>query len=434
MKKAKQLREERKAKIKAMQALHQAAAADNNRSLTTEERSQWEALNTEVVSIDADLVIAERQEALDLDAAAQHNANTNAQGNRDMSDRDQRDLRSFSLLRGLRLMAEGRALDGVEAEVHDIAVRDAAANGISIQGFAVPAFITRGQTVTGQTTTAGDQGGVTVPTELNGLIPAVWANTWLSAAGARMLTGLSGNQEFMVQESVPTIQELTEIEQMNDTEILFSKFGMSPKRRGTVIPISKQTLLQSSLDIQKLVQDNIGLALGQKLNVEAMVTLLAAITSGTPNNLLALDTNGLAPTYAHIVELESMLDTFETNNSPKYLTNTKVRKKLKLTEKFASTNGQPVWEAGNRLNEYPAVVSNLVPSNLTKGTASGTCSAIVFGDFSFFYVGMWGGADFIIDPYSAKRKGQIEIAVNTFWDTKVARAKSFAGIKDALTV
>jgi hypothetical protein len=35
----------------------------------------------------------------------------------------------------------------------------------------------------------------------------------------------------------------------------------------------------------------------------------------------------------------------------------------------------------NEINGYPFEMSNHIPSNLTKGTAAGTCSA-VFGDFS----------------------------------------------------
>src|SRR5690606_40864048 len=69
---------------------------------------------------------------------------------------------------------------------------------------------------------------------------------------------------------------------------------------------------------------------------------------------------------------------------------------------------------------------NLVPSNLVKGNAS-NCSALIFGNFSDLFVGMWDGFEFIVDPFTAKRKGQIEVTANTFYDIKVARAASFAG-------
>ena len=62
-----------------------------------------------------------------------------------------------------------------------------------------------------------------------------------------------------------------------------------------------------------------------------------------------------------------------------------MRGKLKVTEKFDGTNGEPVWtdDKNAPLNGYSAAVSNAVPSNLTKGTSNGVCSAIVFGNFAF---------------------------------------------------
>jgi HK97 family phage major capsid protein len=192
-------------------------------------------------------------------------------------------------------------------------------------------------------------------------------------------------------------------------------------------------LLQSSIDVQNFVIDQIRMALDYKLNVDAINAILAAISTAN-GNILELGTDGAVPDYASIVGLETIVAANDADkNSLKYLTNSKVRGKLKLTQKFTGTNGDPVWEKGNEMNGYPAVVSNIVPSNLTKGTATGVCSAIVFGNFSDLYVGIWGGADFIIDPFSAKKKAQIEITCNMFWDTEVARVKSFAGIKDAKT-
>ena len=304
----------------------------------------------------------------------------------------------------------------------------------SEEAFYVPAEFMqkRGQSVTLQTTNPGDQGGVLVPTDTMPLLDMLWAQTWLKESGARFLTGLTGNPRFPVQTTKPTVQELTEIEEMGYTEILFSDFGMTPKRRGVTIPISKQSILQSSIDIQELVMENISMALAQYMNVEAVGILLGAITSGN-NNLLALGTNGTKPTYENLVDLEAMIETKDAlKNTPKYLTNAKMKALFKKAQVFTGTNGEPVWGKGNILNDYPTIVSNLIPSNLTKGTATAIASAIIFGNFNDLYVGLWGGVEFIVDPFSAKKKAQTEITANTFYDIKVARTQSFAGTKDAL--
>lgn len=429
MKTLKELRDELGVKRDALDAQQNAIQAEK-RNATPDENTALDSLLAEIVALKGDIT---RAEALDAEKQSRALAGAPVGGN--VSQNEARDLRKFSLLRGLQLMAQKKELDGLEAEVHAEAVKDARHNGVEIEGFGVPAFLgeKRDQTVTLQTTNPGDQGGVTVETEVAGLIEALWQKSFLGKVNARRIAGLRGNQDFIVQDTVPTIQELTEIEQMNDSQILFSKFTMQPNRRGTSIPISKQLLLQSSFDVQALVQDNIRKALDYKLNAEAIVKLLSVITSGN-GNLLALGTNGVAPTYADMVTLEAMVESSEIDSdSMAYLINTPTKAKLKNTQVFASTNGTAVYGSDNTINGHRAVTSNIVPKNLTKGTSSGVASAVIFGDFSELYVGIWGGVDFVVDIYTLAKKGEVAITANMFWDVEVARAKAFAGIKDALT-
>ncbi len=433
MKTLKQWLEARAAKAKEVDDMIQSAKAES-RDLSVEDGAKVDGLLNELKEIDTNIV---RARNLENEAAVRAMANApvhvGVEGNETTSPQEQRDLRKFSLVRGLRLMSQGKPLDGLEAEVHQEAEKDARSNGVQLEGFGVPAFINqRGQTATGQTSQTGDQGGVTVPTELNGLIEAIWSKSFLNEVGARRLTGLQGNQDFIVQDTVPTIQELTEIEEMDEDEIKFSKFTMQPNRRGTSIPFSKQLLLQSSVDVESLIIDNIRKGLDYKLNSEAIIKVLSVITSGN-GNLLELGDNGGVPTYDSMVELEGLLDGVDTNyGSLAYLTNSRVKSILKRTQVFSGTSGEPVWK-DNVINGYKAVTSNIVPHNLTKGTSGAVCSAAVFADWSHLYLGMWGGADFVVDPLTRAKKGEILITANMFWDIEVARAKSFAGFKDALT-
>lgn len=427
MKRITDLRSDIASKRSEMKAIFDKAVQEN-RSRTAEETTKWGALKAEAEALETELRDLEEQDRINRAAAAPVNAPNVITEKKDMS--------SFSIMRGIRLMYEKKPLDGAEKEVHDLAVEEARANGIAVEGFAVPAFIPkekRGQTVTGQTSATGDQGGLAVQTEINGLIEALWEKNFLSEVGATRLAGLVGNQKFIVESTKVTAQEKTEIAELTDDEILFDDIDMSPNRRGISVPVSKQSIIQMSLDVQKLVMNSIRKGLNKKLNQDAMTAILAAIT--TPNgNLVLLDANGADPDYNAMVDLETIV---ANNNAEKvamkYLTNTKVRGKLKKTQRFATTNGDPVWEKGNEVNGYPAVVSNIVPSNLTKGSAAAICSAIVFGSFEDVYVGMWGGMDFVVDPYTLAKKHSIQITANMFWDVEIARALSFAGIKDALT-
>lgn len=436
MKKLREWLDERAAKKAAADAITELATSEK-RELTADEAKKFDELIAEIDEMDGPdghIERARKVEELAKRRAFDAPAIVTATGDPVAPVNEKR---NFKLMRAIQLKTDGKNVDGFEGEVLEEGAKNARMNGIDTTADAF--YVTsdhlqkRGQTVTLQTTNPGDQGGVTVPTDTMPLLDQLWSQTWLSQVGARFMTGLTGNPRFPVQKTKPTVSELTEIEEMGYTEILFSDFQMSPKRRGATIPISKQLILQSSVDIEALVIENISKAIAQYMNVEAIGIVLGAITSGN-NNLLALGTNGAAPTYENLVDLEALVDAKDALLfSPAYLTNPKVKAKLKKTQVFTGTSGEPVWDKGNLLNGYPTIVSNLIPSNLTKGTASGTASAIVFGNFRDLYVGLWGGVEFIVDPYSAKKKAQVEITANTFYDIKVARPESFAGIKDALT-
>jgi hypothetical protein len=143
--------------------------------------------------------------------------------------------------------------------------------------------------------------------------------------------------------------------------------------------------------------------------------------------------NGAAPTWANIVALETAV---ASNNADLgtlgYLTNAKVRGRLKVTEKAART-AQFIWNDNNTLNGYRANVSNQVRSNLTKGTAVGTCSALFYGNWADLLMGLWGGLDIIVDPYSNSTSGTMRVVVFQSVDFAVRNVASFAAMLDALT-
>lgn len=116
--------------------------------------------------------------------------------------------------------------------------------------------------------------------------------------------------------------------------------------------------------------------------------------------------------------------------SVKYLTNSKVIGKLKTTKKDDGS-GIFLINDGMVLNGYDVARTNIIPSNLTKGSASGVCSAMVYGNFSDLYVGMWDGL--VFDVERIPKSDKVEVTVNTYTDVIVARNESFATYKDILT-
>jgi hypothetical protein len=83
-----------------------------------------------------------------------------------------------------------------------------------------------------------------------------------------------------------------------------------------------------------------------------------------------------------------------------------------VSSKVRGRAKQTVLEAGqasyllqnNEINGYPFEMSNPFLQTL-KGTAAGTCSAVLFGDFSKLVIGQWGFMDLSVDDKSRKREG-----------------------------
>ena len=102
---------------------------------------------------------------------------------------------------------------------------------------------------------------------------------------------------------------------------------------------------------------------------------------------------------------------------------------------MAANNSGFIWDGRNsNINGYRAEVSTQVPSTLTKGSTSGTCHAIIMGNFADLVIANWGMVDILVNPYTKAKEGLVELVVNSYWDIGVKHASSFAAIKDATLV
>jgi len=150
-------------------------------------------------------------------------------------------------------------------------------------------------------------------------------------------------------------------------------------------------------------------------------------------------TDGAAPTYEHLVDLETAVSSANADvGNLGYLTNSKVRGKLRKTQEFASTNGKAVWTSGRErvIGEvlgYDAHVTNAMPSNLVKGGSGAVCSAIAFGNWADMIIGMWGGLDVMLDPYALATSGGRRVIALQDVDVAFRHVESFAVMKDAKT-
>ncbi|MEN9885765.1 MAG: hypothetical protein RL758_343 [Pseudomonadota bacterium] len=353
-----------------------------------------------------------------------------------MSDKE---ARQFSVVRALNALAnpansKAQAEARFEREASDAY---AAKLGRSAQGFFVPVEVQRRDLVVG-TPTAG--GNVVATNLLAGNFIDLLRNKMaLTGLGAQFLTGLVGQVAIPRQTGGATSYWVAENNAPTESQQSFDQVSLTPKTVGAFTDISRKLLLQSSIDVEGFVRNDLATVLALAIDLAAIA---GSGASNQPTGILATSgigdvaggTNGLAPTWAHIVDLESKVAIANADaGSLGYLTNAKVRGKLKQTSKVSGQNGF-IWDDGmNPVNGYMAGVSNQVPSNLTKGTSSGMCSAIIFGNWSDLIIGQWGTLDLMVDPYTGSTAGTVRVVALQDVDVAVRHAESFAAMKDALT-
>ena len=289
-------------------------------------------------------------------------------------------------------------------------------------------------------------GEKTVATELlsGSFIEMLRNSMMVKQMGARTLAGLVGDIAIPRQTGGATAYWLTEDAASTDSVQAFDQLTMTPKTISGQTQVTRKLLQQSSIDVENLIRQDLATTLALAIDVTA---LHSDGTGNKPKGIVgtsgiatvALGANGLAPTYANMVQMETEVAVDNALfGSLGYLTNAKVRGKLKTTF-INSTGGEtPVWQRGEgngwgEINGYRAGVSNQVASNLTKGTSTGVCSAIFFGNWADLIIGMWGGLDVIVDPYSSSSTGRIKVVMFQDLDMMIRHAESFSVILDALT-
>ena len=351
---------------------------------------------------------------------------------------DKKEVKRYSVMRAINAMANPSDANAQRAAAFERECSDAVAGklGKQARGFMLPYEVQSRDLVAG----TASAGGNLVATNLlaGSFIEALRNAMVLPGLGTTMLTGLVGNIAIPKQSGAGTAYWVAENSAPTESQQTLAQVTMSPKTVGAFTDISRRLTLQSSIDVEAMVQTDLATVLGLAVQQAAINGSGAA---NQPSGLLTLitpsvigGTNGLAPNWGHIVELES--DVAVANalvDNMAYLTNAAVRGRLKTTSKVSGQNGF-IWESGDTpVNGYRAAVTNAVPSNLTKGTSSGVCSALIFGNFRDLVIGMWGGLDLMVDPYTGSTAGTVRVVALQDVDVAVRYTESFATMVDALT-
>ena len=351
-------------------------------------------------------------------------------GSTPMADTDvglsKKEIRQFSVTRAIAALMNPGDRKLREAAAFEFEASEAAAQryGRSAQGIMVPTDVL-GVWVKRDLNTSDDNEIVATNLMAGSFIDVLRNSASVMAAGARMMPGLVGNVAIPKKATASAGGWIsTEGGASSESEPTFSQVTMTPRTVGAYTDMTRQAILQSTPAIEALVRDDLTQALALAIDKGA---LEGSGASGQPTGIL--NTVGVnkptsvaaaVPTFAEMVALETALaeDNALLGNLA-YITDAATYGGLKTKAKDAGS-GMFVLEGGEA-NGYRVIRSQ-----------QATAGNVYFGNFSDLLIGMWGGLDLTVDPYTSSNTGTVRIVALQSVDVAVRHAVSFAYNNDGV--
>lgn len=333
------------------------------------------------------------------------------------------EVKRYSLLRAIHALANPTDVRAQKAAAFEFECSRAAAEqyGTTAQGLMIPVDVLRNWDMAKRTLNSSDEAALFTDDFRGGDFIDILRNaSSVMRAGARMLTGLSGDVKIPKKLTAAAASWIsTEGGNASESEMTVGSVSMVPKTLGAYTDVTRQLLIQSSLDVEALMRDDLVQALALAIDKAA---LEGNGQSGSPTGIL--NTSGVnlvaafaaaIPTFAEVVSLETALgaDNALMGNLA-YILPASMWGGLKTKEKATNT-AQFVVEPGGTINGYRTFISN-----------QATAGNLYFGNFSDLLVGFFGGLDITVDPYTNSKSGTVRIVALQSCDVAVRHAVSFA--------
>lgn len=464
-----ELRQTRSELVKQAKAILDGAEAAS-RDLNDEERGQYDGLTAKVSAMDSDIARFATAQRLVDDLSAPVGGGVKTDPHIGMDDKD---VRQYSLVRAIRAKMNAMSNPAALREAaFEMECSDAVAQklGKQPQGFYVPfdwlnrsmeqardltqrdmsQALARMEQVAREmralTVGSTTGGGYTVQTDLlaQNFIELLRNRMVLKRAGALTLAGLVGKITIPAQSAAATAYWVAENGAPTISQQTFGQIAMSPNTIGAYTDMSRRLLMQSSIDVEGFVRQDLSTILaigidyagfngtGAGNNQPTGLATLSGVGvtyagNGTDNTT---NPNGAAPVWADLVNLETAVATANADmGALAYITNPKVRGKLKTVQK--ATYLPFIWDQANEVNGYSAYVTNQISSAATKGTGTGL-SHLYYGNWNDFVIAMWGALDILVDPYTGSNAGTVRIVALQDVDMNVRHTASFARCVDII--
>ena len=331
------------------------------------------------------------------------------------------ETKRFSMMKAIHALANPTDRRAQEAAAFEFECSRAAADqyGKTAQGIMLPAEVLRTWGQRDLNTT--DEADV-IGEDFRGgdFIDVLRNQSSVMAAGATMLGGLSGDVKIPRKSAAASAAFIAnEGGAAAESEMTVGNVSLSPKTLGAFTDVTRQLLIQSSLDVENLIRDDLTRAMALAIDSAA---LSGSGSNGNPTgikntaNINTVDFGtapDTTPTFAQVVDMETQVATDNALlGNLSYIVHPTMYGYMK-SNFIDAGSGRTIAENG-RINGYNAVVS-----------AQGAAGDLYFGNFNDLLIGMFGGLDIVVDPYTASTTGTVRVVALQSVDAAVRHAASF---------
>lgn len=402
--------------LQALRAQYVDQREDVKKSAELEERdlsdtdvAEMERLAKEIRKVDVQLKVKREDAKIAESAVLAGEAGRN--GDHELRKMNKR----FDLAGAVRDIYQGKRVTGVAAEFTEEALREVRGSNVAMKGqLSVPSAVLR---ALGD---AGEFGAGSALTNSPGFVPenvaagvaALAAPTRFQQMGGRVLNGLTGNVKVPVVGTASSISNPGEgVAMTADAGTAIGSSDLSPQRYGAFVTVTEQLMLQGGPAVEALITQDMVTQMNREVDKLVFDTIIGTgdgdNTSAVSSAALLAGEASLAASGVDLTNVQIIVDSVAHA----------------LLGDDAVVSG--VDAAINRSNigqltclGYPYYVSDLLPTNGI--AAEGSC--IMMDANQAAVLGLFGGIDIVINPYTLDVNHQVRISIHRYADAAVLHA------------
>jgi HK97 family phage major capsid protein len=289
--------------------------------------------------------------------------------------------------------------------------------------------------------TPADGGKLVTDKHDGGLVELLRPVSVAIGSGATLITGIEAGSLILPRlTGAAAVSWLDEGVSSVASDLSFDQVFIEPRSVAVTVNISRRLILQSSVSegIEEAIKRDILESLFQEID---RVVINGSGAGAEPLGILNMSdvtvvsagTNGAAPTWEKLTELEDAVVNEKNGANIAFATNSALRKKLRNTAKGPGLDY--IWTENGSILGRSALVSSNIPNNLDKGTSTGVCSAMIAGYWPDCVIGFWGPAaiDLVVNKYKFAKEQVVQITAIADIGVAIRHGSSFAVVKDFLT-